>query len=72
MNTFLGVSETLSVNEVDDRAIVDSDWVYLEGYLVSSPTGLAAALHTRAVAEANGVKDLGQLFRSRHGPVFQG
>ncbi|MBL6696219.1 MAG: adenosine kinase, partial [Luminiphilus sp.] len=48
--------ETLSVNEVDDRAIVDSDWVYLEGYLVSSPTGLAAALHTRAVAEANGVK----------------
>jgi sugar/nucleoside kinase (ribokinase family) len=56
MNTFLGVSETLSVNEVDDRAIVDSDWVYLEGYLVSSPTGLAAALHTRAVAEANGVK----------------
>ena len=56
MNTFLGVSETLSVNEVDDSAIIESEWVYLEGYLVSSPTGLAAALHTRAVAEANGVK----------------
>ncbi|MDG1770528.1 MAG: adenosine kinase [Luminiphilus sp.] len=56
MNTYLGVSETLSVAEVDDQAIADSDWVYLEGYLVTSPTGHEAALHTRQVAEANNVK----------------
>ena len=56
MNTFLGVSETLSVSEVDDDAIAASAWVYLEGYLVTSPTGHQAALHTRRVAEANGVK----------------
>ena len=56
MNTYLGVSETLSVAEVDDRAIAASEWVYLEGYLVTSPTGHAAALHTRQVAEANGVR----------------
>lgn len=56
MNTYLGVSETLSVAEVDDQAIAASDWVYLEGYLVTSRTGHAAALHTRQVAEANGVR----------------
>jgi sugar/nucleoside kinase (ribokinase family) len=56
MNTYLGVSETLSVAEVDDPAIAASDWVYLEGYLVTSPTGHEAALHTRQVAEANNVK----------------
>ena len=56
MNTYLGVSETLSVAEVDDQAIATSDWVYLEGYLVTSPTGHEAALHTRKVAETNNVK----------------
>ncbi len=56
MNTFLGVSETLSVDQVDPDAIAASDWVYLEGYLVTSPTGHAAALRTREIAEAQGVK----------------
>ena len=56
MNTFLGVSETLSIDEVDEDAIKASEWIYLEGYLVTSPTGHAAALHTRATAEAEGVK----------------
>lgn len=56
MNTYLGVSETLSIAEVDDQAIAASDWVYLEGYLVTSPTGHEAALHTRKVAEASNVK----------------
>lgn len=56
MNTYLGVSETLSLAEVDDQAIAASSWVYLEGYLVTSPTGHEAALHTRKVAEANNVK----------------
>ncbi len=56
MNTFLGASEQLSVAEVDDSAIADSEWVYLEGYQVTSPTGHAAAVHTRKTAEAAGVK----------------
>ena len=56
MNTFLGVSETLSVTEVNEQAIASSDWVYLEGYLVTSPTGHAAALKTRDVARENGAK----------------
>ena len=56
MNTFLGVSETLSVSEVNDLAIANAQWVYLEGYLVTSPTGHQAALKTKQVAQANGRK----------------
>jgi len=56
MNTFLGVSETLSVNEVNPEAIAASEWIYLEGYLVTSPTGHAAALRTKDIARVAGVK----------------
>lgn len=56
MNTFLGVSETLSIYEIDEPAIADSQWVYLEGYLVTSESGHAAAMRTREIAEAHGVK----------------
>ncbi len=55
LNTHLGISETLSTHEVDEAAIRDSKWVYLEGYLVTSPTGHAAALKTKALAEQYGV-----------------
>lgn len=56
MNTFLGISETLSVEQLDPEAIAASEYVYIEGYLVTSPTGLAAAVRTREIAEASGVK----------------
>lgn len=56
LNTYLGISETLSIAEVDEQAIAASEWVYLEGYLVTSPTGHAAAVHTRQIAEASGAK----------------
>lgn len=53
MNTFLGISETLSVNELDKNAIAQSQYVYIEGYLVTSPTGRAAAIELRKHAKAN-------------------
>lgn len=56
MNTYLGISETLSVAELDADAIAASEYVYIEGYLVTSSTGLAAAVRTREIAEAAGVK----------------
>lgn len=56
MNTFLGISEHLSVAELDEQALANSAWLYLEGYLVTSPTGRAAAVKAREVAEANNVK----------------
>jgi sugar/nucleoside kinase (ribokinase family) len=56
MNTFLGISETLSVDELDPVAIAQSRFVYIEGYLVTSPTGRAAAIELRKIAQANQTK----------------
>jgi len=56
MNTYLGITETLSDAQVSEAVIKDSKWLYMEGYLVTSPTGHAAALKAKAIAEANGVK----------------
>lgn len=56
MNTYLGISETLSVHNLSADAISASEYVYLEGYLVTSPTGRAAAIRAREIAEQNGVK----------------
>ena len=56
MNTFLGISETLSTEQLDAEAIAASEYVYVEGYLVTSPTGRAAAVRARQLAEAAGVK----------------
>ncbi len=56
MNTFLGISETLSVDELDISAIAQSDFAYIEGYLVTSPTGRAAAIALREHAEAHNTR----------------
>jgi len=56
MNTFLGISETVSSAELDHDAIKNADYVYIEGYLVSSETGRAAAIECRKIAEANNIK----------------
>lgn len=56
MNTHLGITATLSEDELDEKELKDSEFVYLEGYLVTSPTGKAAAIKARELAQANGVK----------------
>lgn len=56
MNTFLGISETLSSAELDLKAIAHSDYVYIEGYLVTSPSGRAAAIELRKRAEASNTR----------------
>lgn len=56
MLSYLGISETLSKNEVDDEALKDSEYLFLEGYQVTSDSGREASIHARKVAEANGVK----------------
>jgi sugar/nucleoside kinase (ribokinase family) len=56
MNSYLGISETLSDRQLDAEAIADSDYVYIEGYQVTSPTGRAAAVKARQIAQAAGVK----------------
>jgi len=56
MNTFLGITATFSVDELHLSAIKDSEYLYIEGYLVSSDTGRHAAIEARKIAEENGVK----------------
>ncbi|MES2625865.1 MAG: adenosine kinase [Pseudomonadota bacterium] len=56
MLTYLGISETLSTADLDFEALKASEYLYLEGYLVTSPTGREACVAARKVAEANGVK----------------
>jgi len=55
MNTFLGVSSFLSPEHLDEDAIKNSEYVYLEGYLVASPKGLEAMKAARKIAERNKV-----------------
>ena len=55
MNTFLGVSSFLSPEHLDEGAIKNSEYVYLEGYLVASPKGLEAMKAARKIAERNKV-----------------
>ncbi|WP_346838748.1 adenosine kinase [Microbulbifer sp. SAOS-129_SWC] len=56
MNTYLGISEQLSVAELDLEALRASRWAYIEGYQVSSSSGRAAAIALRKQAEQCGVK----------------
>ena len=56
MSTFLGVSETLSSQQLDYEVVLNSEYVYLEGYLVTSPTCKEAAAQLRTYAEENGIK----------------
>jgi len=53
MNTFLGVSSFLSPEQLDEEAIKNSAYVYLEGYLVASPKGLDALKAAKKIAEKN-------------------
>ena len=55
MNTFLGVSSFMSPEHLDESAIINSTYAYLEGYLVASPKGLDAMKETKRIAEKNKV-----------------
>lgn len=56
MNTYLGITETFSVSELVEDEIKDSEYLYMEGYLVTSPTGKNAALEAKKIAQKNNVK----------------
>jgi sugar/nucleoside kinase (ribokinase family) len=56
MNTHLGISETLGIEELDFNAIAASEYIYLEGYLVTSPTARRALLRARQHARQTKTK----------------
>ena len=56
MNSYLGITETFSRDEIHFEQLAQSQYLYIEGYLVTSATGKAAAIAAREEARKNGVK----------------
>ncbi len=56
MNTFLGITQNYSRTEIKEGALKDSEYLYIEGYLVTSDNGLDAMKYAKKLAEENGVK----------------
>ncbi len=56
MNTYLGASAKLDASVVDEDAIKISDYVYIEGYLVTSDCTREAAVKARQLAEKHHIK----------------
>lgn len=56
MNTFLGISSNLSPEHLDESALINSSYLYLEGYLVTSPSGLEAMKEAKRIGERNNIK----------------
>jgi sugar/nucleoside kinase (ribokinase family) len=56
MNTFLGSSETLSAKEIDQESLKNSEWFYVEGYLVTDEARTKATREAVEYAKGQGVK----------------
>lgn len=56
MNTFLGATSTFCKKQISETAIINSEFLYIEGYLVASPTGCEAAIMAREIADKHQVK----------------
>lgn len=56
MNTFLGITSNYSRTEIKEDALKNSEYLYIEGYLVTSENGLDAMKYAKKLAEDNGVR----------------
>ena len=56
MNTFLGITGAFSKGELVEQGIAESEYLYSEGYLVTSDTARPAVVEARRMAEKHGVK----------------
>lgn len=56
MNTFLGITQTYAIEQINEAALCDSEYLYIEGYLVTSENGREAMVHAKKLAEKNGVR----------------
>ena len=52
MNTYLGVTEFLGPEDIDEAQAADADWIYLEGYRFDGPASVAA--FDKAIAACKG------------------
>jgi len=56
MNTFLGITGDIDYHQIDEAALKDSEYLYIEGYLAGSPTALIAAKKAMNFAKENGIR----------------
>lgn len=56
MNTFLGITSDFSQSDLHLEELIQSEYIYIEGYLVTSDVSRNAVLHARNVAKKNNVK----------------
>jgi len=56
MNTFLGITANLDVTAIDEEALKQAEYVYIEGYLITSENGKKAMMLAKELAEKHGVK----------------
>ena len=56
MNTYLGASEQLTGREIDEAALLESEWLYIEGYLLTDDARAALIKDVVTKAKESGVK----------------
>ena len=56
LNTFLGASELLSGREIDIEALLESEWLYIEGYLLTDSARTSLVSDVVGKAKRAGVK----------------
>ena len=56
MNTYLGITSDFSVLDLHIEELKNSEYLYIEGYLVTSDVSRNAAIKAREIAKNNGVK----------------
>ncbi len=56
MGTFLGITSELAPEQLNKQAITDSEYIYIEGYLVTSSTALETALTAKKYAQQAKIK----------------
>jgi len=56
MNSFLGITSDFSIDDLHIEDLKKSEYLYIEGYLVTSDVSRNAAIHARKIAEENNVK----------------
>lgn len=54
MSTYLGVSEFLGPDDIDEKMMADTDWIYLEGYRFDGPDSHAAFAKAIAATKSAG------------------
>ena len=54
LNTFLGISSAIGPAQLQEEVIADSQYLYIEGYLLGSDDGFAAACRAQQMAQQHG------------------